>query len=90
MATKLTLTIDKAIIKKAKNFAQEKNKSVSRIVEEYLNNISSGNTPKEFSNTLNAPITDSLIGMFKDTGKNYKDLLNETRTERFLWLNAFS
>ena len=48
MATKLTLTIDKAIIKKAKNFAQEKNKSVSRIVEEYLNNISSGNTPKEF------------------------------------------
>jgi hypothetical protein len=28
--------------------------------------------------------------MFKDTGKDYKDLLNETRTERFLWLNAFS
>jgi len=84
MTTKLTLTIDKAIIKKAKNFAQEKNKSVSRIVEEYLNNISSGNTPKEFTNNLNAPITDSLIGMFKDTGKEYKDLLNETRTERFL------
>ncbi|MDP3443937.1 MAG: DUF6364 family protein [Ignavibacteria bacterium] len=84
MATKLTLTIDKEIIKKAKNFAQEKNKSVSRIVEEYLNNISSGNTPKEFTNTLNAPITDSLIGMFSDTGKDYKDLLNETRTERFL------
>jgi hypothetical protein len=84
MATKLTLTIDKAIIKKAKDFAQEKNKSVSRIVEEYLNNISSGNTPKEFTNTLNAPITDSLIGMFSDTGKDYNDLLNETRTERFL------
>ena len=84
MATKLTLTIDKAIIKKAKNFAQEKNKSVSRIVEEYLNNISSDNTPKEFTNTLYAPITDSLIGMFKDTGKEYKDMLNETRTERFL------
>jgi len=84
MATKLTLTIDKEIIKKAKNFAQEKNKSVSRIVEEYLNNISSGNTPQEFTNTLHAPITDSLIGMFKDTGKDYKDLLNETRTERFL------
>jgi len=90
MATKLTLTIDKAIIKKAKNFAQEKNKSVSRIVEEYLNNISSSNTPKEFTNILYAPITDSLIGMFKDTGKDYKDLLNETRTERFLWLNVFS
>ena len=37
MTTKLTLTIDKAIIKKAKSFARDKNKSVSRIVEEYLN-----------------------------------------------------
>ena len=89
MTTKLTLTIDKAIIKKAKTFAQEKNKSVSRIVEEYLNNISSSNTPKEYSNTLFAPITDSLIGMFKDTGRDYKDMLNETRTERYLWLSVF-
>ncbi len=72
MATKLTLTIDRTIIKKAKTFAQQKNKSVSRIVEEYLNNISTGNTPNEFSTTLDAPITDSLVGMFKDDGKDYK------------------
>lgn len=84
MTTKLTLTIDKAVIKKAKSFAQAKNKSVSRIVEEYLNHISSGITPKEFKATLDAPITDSLVGMLKDNGKDYKDLLDESRTERFL------
>jgi len=84
MATKLTLTIDKAIIKRAKSYAKNKNKSVSRIVEEYLNNISSGTTPSEFSSTLEAPITDSLVGMFKDNGKEYKDMLEESRMERFV------
>lgn len=84
MATKLTLTIDKAIIKRAKSYAKNKNKSVSRIVEEYLNNISSGTTPSTFSRTLEAPITDSLVGMFKDNGREYKDMLDESRSERFL------
>jgi hypothetical protein len=82
MTTKLTLTIDKAIIKRAKTYAKNKNKSVSRIVEEYLNNISSGTTPSDFSSTLEAPITDSLIGMFKDNGRDYKDMLDESRSER--------
>jgi len=84
MTTKLTLTIDKTIIKKAKSFARDKNKSVSRIVEEYLNNISSGTTPTKFSHNLDAPITDSLVGMFSDNGKEYKDMLDETRMERYL------
>ena len=44
MITKLTLTIYKSVIEKAKKYAQGKNKSVSRIVEEYLRNISAGNT----------------------------------------------
>ncbi len=84
MVTKLTLTIDKAIIKRAKTYAKNKNKSVSRIVEEYLNNISSGTTPSKFSRALEAPITDSLVGMFKDNGREYKDMLDESRSERFL------
>ena len=84
MTTKLTLTIDKAIIKRAKSYALDKNKSVSRIVEDYLNNISSGTTPIEFSKALEAPITDRLVGMFADTGKDYKTLLDEIRMERFL------
>ncbi len=41
MQTKLTLTIDKNVVEQAKEYAQRKNRSVSRIVEEYLENIAS-------------------------------------------------
>ncbi len=38
MLTKLTLTIDKSVVEQAKVYAQKKNRSVSRIVEDYLRN----------------------------------------------------
>jgi len=84
MLTKLTLTIDHLIIEKAKDFAQKKNKSVSRIVEEYLRNISTGNEIFNFSDTIKAPITDSLVGMFIDNGKDYKTQLEEALSEKYL------
>jgi hypothetical protein len=84
MLTKLTLTIDQSIILKAKEFAQERNKSVSRIVEEYLRNISSGEAEGIFTKKLDSPITDSLVGMFKDTGENYKDMIEKARMEKYL------
>ncbi len=84
MLTKLTLTIDQSIIEKAKEFAQEKNKSVSRIVEEYLRNISSGNMSFDYSTKIESPITDSLVGMFKDNGKDYKSLLEEALSDKYL------
>ena len=36
MLAKLTLTVDQAVIEGAKAYAQKKNRSVSRIVEEQL------------------------------------------------------
>ncbi len=84
MLTKLTLTIDQSIISKAKEFAQEKNKSVSRIVEEYLRNISTGEVQGVFINNLDSPITDSLVGMFKDTGDDYKDMIERARMDKYL------
>ncbi|WP_338424033.1 DUF6364 family protein [Galbibacter pacificus] len=36
MNTKLTLTIEKEIIERAKNYAKEKNRSLSDIIENYL------------------------------------------------------
>lgn len=83
MLTKLTLTIDKDIIEKAKNFAHEKNKSVSRIVEEYLRNISTGNERFDYADKLKSPITDSLVGMFKDNGKDYKSQLEDALSEKY-------
>jgi hypothetical protein len=84
MLTKLTLTIDESIIEKAKTFAQEKNKSVSRIVEEYLRNISSGGVIFSYSDKLKSPITDSLVGMFQDNGKEYKTQLEDALLEKYL------
>jgi hypothetical protein len=83
MLTKLTLTIDQEIVEKAKIFAHEKNKSISRMVEEYLSNIASGSGTFSYSQKLKSPITDRLVGMFPDNGKDYKELLDEARMEKF-------
>ena len=40
MLTKLTLTIDEKVIDRAKKYALNKNKSISRMVEEYLDSVS--------------------------------------------------
>jgi Family of unknown function (DUF6364) len=84
MLTKLTLTIEKDVIEKAKEYAQQKNKSVSRIVEDYLKNISQNRMTLAFDLDLKSPITDSLVGMFEDNGKDYKTMLEEARLEKFL------
>ncbi len=39
MATKLTLTIDKEVINRAKRYAEKTGRSLSHLVESYLNNI---------------------------------------------------
>jgi hypothetical protein len=43
MQTKLTLTIDKKIIEKAKEFASQSNRSLSDIIETYLERITDKN-----------------------------------------------
>lgn len=84
MLTKLTLTIDQSVVEQAKEYAQKKNRSVSRIVEEYLKNIVFKNGSVTSLSSLKSPITDSISGMFHDNGKAYKDMLDEALQERFL------
>jgi len=86
MLTKLTLTIDDAVIVKAKRYAQQKNRSVSRIVEDYLNSISDSTTKVSPDFLSPAPITDRIAGMFSQeyTGQDYKKLLEEAILERNL------
>lgn len=82
MLTKLTLTIEKDVVEKAKEYAHGKNKSVSRIVEEYLKNVSEQETRDVRLKDLKSPITDKLVGMFVDAGEDYKTLLDNARAER--------
>jgi len=82
MLTKLTLTIEKDVVERAKEYAQGKNKSVSRIVEEYLSNVSEASSRANPLKELKSPITDRLVGMFADTGEDYKVMLENARAER--------
>ena len=47
MDTKLTLKLDQEIIEKAKHYASEKKLSLSRIIENYLNSLTSDKTNNE-------------------------------------------
>jgi hypothetical protein len=84
MLTKLTLTIDQSVVEQAKEYAQKKNRSVSRIVEEYLENIAMNRDSAAFTNTIKSPITDSISGMFHDNGNSYKEMLDEALQEKYL------
>jgi hypothetical protein len=86
MVTKLTLTIDEDVIVKAKKYAQKKNRSVSKIVEEYLQNVSELDTVHNAEISYEGKLTKSIAGMFKKeyTGQSYDDLLESSLRERYL------
>ncbi|MEQ9468972.1 MAG: DUF6364 family protein [Ekhidna sp.] len=82
MTTKLTLTVDKETIDKAKKYAKEHDRSLSSIVENYLKSLSS----KERKNNKNEyPIVSSMLGRLRlpgDVSVDYKKELTEMRDER--------
>lgn len=83
MVAKLTLTIDKQVVDKAKMYAKKKNRSVSKLVEEYLKTISSADAAMSTLPGTKADITDTITGMFKKEykGQEYKDLLEDALLE---------
>jgi len=79
MDTKLTLKLNQRIIEKAKEYAANKKMSLSRIVEAYLQSLTSENDTSEFeispfvkSISTGTEITDDL-----DYKKEYSDYLIE-------------
>jgi hypothetical protein len=47
METKLTLKLDQAVINSAKEYAENNNRSLSKLVEDYFRNLVSENIQKE-------------------------------------------
>jgi uridine kinase len=81
MNTKLTLTIEQSIIKKAKRYAKGKGRSLSDIIENYLKAI----TNKSESEIELTPIVKSLKGSFKAPKDfDYKKELTKGLTEKYL------
>lgn len=80
MDTKLTLKLDKGIIEKAKAYASDQQVSLSKLVENYLNSLTS-NSPKT-DEIFISPFVKSLtngptIPADYDHKKDYQDYLEE-------------
>lgn len=60
MTTKLTLTVEKTIIERAKSYAKKTGRSLSELIESYLENITEENYNSDLS-----PKLKKLIGSVK-------------------------
>jgi hypothetical protein len=69
MTTKLTLSIDEKLVQHAKDYAQSKNTSVSKLVSNYLSTLNSG-VKLTYSGELSARVR-KLTGAFK-VPKNFE------------------
>ncbi|MEL6696674.1 MAG: DUF6364 family protein [Bacteroidota bacterium] len=82
MNTKLTLTIEKEVIKIAKEYAKEKGQSLSELVENYFKLITNERrqiTPNELS-----PRVKRLRGIIKaDEDLDYKHILTEELLKKY-------
>ena len=81
MNTKLTLTIEQTIIKKAKKYARQKGRSLSDIIENYLKIITKDEAKSAIEIT---PLTKSLKGSFKAPDNfDYKKQLSRGLSEKY-------
>jgi hypothetical protein len=69
MTTKLTLSIESSVIEQAKNYAKAHNKSLSRLIENYLKSLSE---PKE-AHVQEPSILYGLKGSFSDNDATQTD-----------------
>lgn len=60
--SKLTLSVDPAVVARAKRYAKQNGVSVSRMVEAYLSSISA---PPGTAGRRATPVLDSVFGMLK-------------------------
>lgn len=82
MTTKLTLTIDDAVIQQAKLFAKNKENSLSNIVENYLKSLVLN---EKVSENIYTPIVASLKSSFAtDSDFDYKNELVKALSHKYL------
>ena len=75
VSTKLTLTIDESVIKRAKEYARYKNRSLSNLIENYLKALTNDAFTKENEATS---VVKNLKGSFRiPEDFNYKKELSE-------------
>jgi hypothetical protein len=84
MNTKLTLTIDKSVIEKAKRYARKKERSLSDLIENYLKALTTEESEKNTEDYL-SPTVKNLKGSFKmPKDFDYKKELTDRLSEKYL------
>lgn len=79
METKLTLKLNKDVIDRAKLFASQKKTSLSKMIESYLDALTSESRRSSIS-----PTVESLIGVVElPVGFNYKDEIPDYLSEKY-------
>ncbi|MVN22327.1 DUF6364 family protein [Mucilaginibacter arboris] len=82
MNTKLTLTIEQAIIEKAKKYAKDKGRSLSDLIENYLKAITKDSGPETIEIT---PTVKLLKGSFTGPADlDYNKELSKRLSEKYL------
>ena len=82
MSKKLTLSIDETTIEKAKRYAKKKKKSLSKLIQEYLNYVAEReNESIELELT---PTVKKLLGSVKMQEKSIEDARFKYLKEKYL------
>jgi hypothetical protein len=82
MDTKLTLNIDRDIVKKAKSYARKRGRSLSGLVENYFKALTRKESPSRVELT---PKVKSMIGSFKlPQDFDYKKELSDQLAKKYL------
>lgn len=73
MTSKLTLNVDKELVKKVRTFAKKHDTSLSKLIEDYLLFLSN------FENEVepDTPILSEILGILENTKKTPEELINE-------------
>lgn len=80
MNTKLTLNLDKLVIEKAKNYAKSHQISLSRLIESYLDSL----TTKRTDDISITPLVESLSGVITiDKDFDYKESYTDYLIEKY-------
>jgi len=81
MTNKLTLALDEAVVKRAKEYAHTRNVSLSKLVEFFFLSLTS--EAKQKTITI-SPITAALAGMVKADNIKDKDILANALIKKYL------
>jgi hypothetical protein len=77
MNTKLTLNLNKGVIEQAKSYAKENSVSLSKLIESYLDSLTTRSEKKSKISPLVKSLTGVIPSRDYDDKEDYKDYLSE-------------